>query len=330
VSARVTVVIPLYNKALTIERALISVARQTYSEIEIIVVDDGSTDSGGIRAENFRDERLRVIRQMNHGPGSARNRGVADSSSELIAFLDADDEWEPEFLRRSLTLLDQADSRVAAVVTGFREGSARQSTEGRWRARGLQPGLVRLTPQTPAEFVITLLAYMNPWAMVVRRGAILRYGGFYEAACRYGEDNYLWLKLILSEGIVLTLEPLVCWHSEESGLSRNLGGPRPVEPFFTDPAGLFDACPPAMRQLLHDVLAIRAGKTASMLSFWGRWREGRRLLNEFCTLRDLRYFWVRIGQISSTPLGAGVGWVIRQAMFFEPRVTHWLPFTRSR
>jgi glycosyltransferase involved in cell wall biosynthesis len=313
----VTVVIPLYNKASTVERALLSISGQTFGDFEIVVVDDGSTDNSAALASKFQDDRLRVVRQANSGPGAARNRGIAEASSELITFLDADDEWLPDFLERSISLLDQSNPEVVAVVSGFVEGAEHRSTERSWRARGLKAGVVRLAPHVPAEFVITLLAYMNPWAMVIRRDAILRYGGFYEANCRYGEDNYLWLKLVLNERICVALEPLVCWHSEASGLSRNLNGPRPVEPFFTDPNGLYERCPQTLRELLHDVLAIRAGKTASMLSFWGRWREARGLLHQFTTLRDIRYFWVWMGQLSSTPVGAAAGRTIRTALLLR-------------
>lgn len=320
-SARVSVIVPLYNKAPTVERALQSIAGQSFAEFEVIVVDDGSTDNGAALAGAFGDARIRVIRQANAGPGAARNRGIAEASGELVAFLDADDEWLPQFLATSIALLDRGEPGVAGVVSGYLEGAEHRLTEPRWRARGLTAGPIRLTPETPAEFVITLLAYMNPWAMVVRREMLLRYGGFYEANCRYGEDNYLMLKLMLNESICVALEPLVIWHSEASGLSRNLAGPRPIEPFFTDPDGLYAHCPQALRRLLHDVLAMRAGKTASVLSFWGRWRKARELLRGFCTLRDLRYFWVRMGQVTATPLGAAAGWTIRTAAPLGRRVS---------
>jgi GT2 family glycosyltransferase len=316
---RVSVVIPLYNKAATVERALRSIADQTFRDFDVVIVDDGSTDDGARLAEQFPDERVRVIRQENRGPGAARNRGVTESAAELVAFLDADDEWLPEFLERSVALIDVTEPRVAAVVFGFLEGSDRRPTESFWRRNGLQPGPLRLVPSTPAPLVVTLLQYMNPWAMLVRRDALSRYGGFYEAGCRYAEDNYLWLKLILNDAVCIALEPLVWWHSEASGLSRNLDGARPIEPFFTDPAGLYAACPPAMLPLLRAVLAIRAGKTAAVLSFWGRWREGRSLLREFSQTSDVRYSWVKIGRLTATPLGAAAGLTIRKALALKRR-----------
>jgi GT2 family glycosyltransferase len=324
------VIVPLYNKVATVARALTSIVNQTFSDIEIIVVDDGSTDASAQIAAGFADARLRVIRQENRGPGAARNRGIAESSSDLIAFLDADDEWLPEFLEHSVAALERAGPDVAAVVCGYVEGAQGTSTEQYWRARGLCAGPLRLTATTPATYVVTVLAYMNPWATVVRRNVLLRYGGFYEHGCRYGEDNYLWLKLVLNEGIFIALEPLVCWHNEASDLSRNLAGPRPVEPFLRDSSALYDACPPSMKPLLHDVLAIRAGKTASVLSFWGKWQEGSRLVDTFTTLRDLRYSWVRIGRLSSTPFGAAAGFALRKSVPFVRGLAQRLRFARSR
>jgi len=86
----VSVVIPLYNKAEHIQNCLRSVAEQTFADFEAIVVDDGSSDAGPNLVENFTDPRFRLIRQENGGPGMARNRGIAEATTEWVAFLDAD------------------------------------------------------------------------------------------------------------------------------------------------------------------------------------------------------------------------------------------------
>src|SRR6185312_7639068 len=96
-STLVSVVLPLYNKAPFITRALDSIAAQTYRNFEAIIVDDGSTDGSGDIAASYPDPRFRVIRQTNAGPGAARNRGVDEAKGEVLAFLDADDEWLPGF-----------------------------------------------------------------------------------------------------------------------------------------------------------------------------------------------------------------------------------------
>ena len=94
----VSVVIPLYNKGPYIKRALSSVIDQTFQDFEIIVVDDGSTDNGADVVRSFDDLRIRLIQQENAGVSVARNHGIDEAKAELIAFLDADDEWLPKFL----------------------------------------------------------------------------------------------------------------------------------------------------------------------------------------------------------------------------------------
>jgi glycosyltransferase involved in cell wall biosynthesis len=93
-----SVVIPLYNKALHIERALRSVFDQTVQDFEIIVINDGSSDHGPGIVEKLRDERIRLIDQPNQGASSARNRGIEAAQHNFVAFLDADDEWLPDYL----------------------------------------------------------------------------------------------------------------------------------------------------------------------------------------------------------------------------------------
>lgn len=93
-----TVVIPLYNKANHILRTLKSIAWQKYPAMEVIVVDDGSTDEGPSLVENSGISNLRLIKQKNQGVSAARNKGIAEARYAYIAFLDADDEWLPLFL----------------------------------------------------------------------------------------------------------------------------------------------------------------------------------------------------------------------------------------
>jgi glycosyltransferase involved in cell wall biosynthesis len=96
-----SVVIPLYNKAHTIEKTLNSVLNQTFTEFEVIIVNDGSTDNGVQIISNITDDqRIRIIEQENQGVSAARNRGVAESKYNYIAFLDGDDGWMPTFLEK--------------------------------------------------------------------------------------------------------------------------------------------------------------------------------------------------------------------------------------
>jgi len=94
----ISVVIPLYNKEKYIGRALESVLKQSVPADDIVVVDDGSTDNSANEVLKFSDPRIRLVQQKNSGVGATRNRGVAEAKYDLAAFLDADDEWKPDFL----------------------------------------------------------------------------------------------------------------------------------------------------------------------------------------------------------------------------------------
>ena len=102
----ISVIIPAYEAALTIERALTSVISQTLKPTQIIVVDDGSKDSTLKIAETFRKHirniELKILSQKNLGAGSARNRAIKAATGDWLAFLDADDEWLPEKLAISM------------------------------------------------------------------------------------------------------------------------------------------------------------------------------------------------------------------------------------
>lgn len=107
----ISVVIPLYNKAPHIERALNSILSQTIQPIEIVVVDDGSTDGGPKIVENFNYPNIRLIRQEHQGVSIARNRGITESKGGLISFLDADDVWLPGYLEEINKLRERFPKR---------------------------------------------------------------------------------------------------------------------------------------------------------------------------------------------------------------------------
>ncbi|MFG6099201.1 glycosyltransferase family A protein [Leptothoe sp. ISB3NOV94-8A] len=97
---KVSIVIPLYNTEKYVRLALESALAQTYQNLEIIVVDDGSTDEGVTICQQFTDDRIRIIQQENRGLSGARNTGIRHAEGEYVAFLDADDLWVPEKVER--------------------------------------------------------------------------------------------------------------------------------------------------------------------------------------------------------------------------------------
>ena len=124
----VSVVIPAYNAERFIDEALQSVLAQTHERLEVIVVDDGSTDRTAARVQAY-GERARYIRQSNAGVGAARNRGLAAATGDWVAFLDADDLWQPEKLATQLEVASRHPASGLVACDGVRFG-----------AEGVQPG----------------------------------------------------------------------------------------------------------------------------------------------------------------------------------------------
>jgi len=114
-----SVIIPVFNRESTINRAIQSVLAQTFGDYEIIVVDDGSADQTLQIVQGIKDSRIKVIEhERNMGPAAARNSGMMNAGGQYIAWLDSDDEWLPEKIEKQISLLSQIPS-LAAVCTAF-------------------------------------------------------------------------------------------------------------------------------------------------------------------------------------------------------------------
>ena len=130
---RISIVIPLYNKAASVTRSLRSVFAQGCPDVEILVIDDGSTDGGDEVVRGIADRRIRLIRQENRGVSAARNRGIAEAAADWVAFLDADDEWLPGFLETIFGLRSQfpdCDVFATAYFYCLPDGQVRHQCRG--------------------------------------------------------------------------------------------------------------------------------------------------------------------------------------------------------
>lgn len=308
---KVSVIVPVYNKAPYLERCLRSIYDQSFEDFELVVVDDGSTDDSLQVVRRQADARLRVIEQPNRGPGAARNTGMAAARGSLCAFLDADDEWLPHYLEESVAFLDRHTS-VAAVTAGYLEYPSGVSTEPLWRRRGIADGVLRLSPHHTAPELVAFLAYMSCWSTVVRRQTALQWGGFYDRErCLYAEDAFLWLKLLLNEQVGFILTPGVKYHREASALSLGRSRVRPVEPFLSHPELMRAACPPALQELLEAFLATRAFKTTCVLGFWGEWRAALTLFQQFAKPKHWNLPFFAPALALANPVGASFARALR-------------------
>lgn len=117
---KVSVIIPSYNRAHLLSRALKSVLNQTFQDFELIVVDDASTDGTGQLTSTFGDERIRYIRHdTNKGSNASRNTGLRHARGEYVAFLDSDDEWLPEKLEKQMQVFKRGSEKLGLVSTGY-------------------------------------------------------------------------------------------------------------------------------------------------------------------------------------------------------------------
>lgn len=207
----ISVVIPLYNKEKFISSTIQSVLNQTFKDLEIIVVDDGSTDNSVAQVKAFSDPRIRIISQQNSGVSAARNRGIAEAKGEFIAFLDADDEWHPDYLMTQKQLTQTfPDCQVFATKYLF------QDSQG-----SITPLIIRNLPFNSEAgilsnyFLVASTSHPPLWtsAILIKKNALRAIGGF-PIGIKSGEDLLTWAKLACRFKIAYCKKPLAVFNVE--------------------------------------------------------------------------------------------------------------------
>jgi glycosyltransferase involved in cell wall biosynthesis len=203
-----SVVIPLYNKAPYIQRSLRSVLAQTFGDFEVIVVDDGSTDAGPEIVATTQDSRVRLIQQRNGGVSAARNRGIAEARGSWIAFLDADDEYWPEFLQKVRACADRFPT--AGAIYARAAWMKDQTQVNLPQDQICEPTLL----SDYLHFVAFDKGYeMNSSAVAIRRDVFAKAGEF-PVGIKIGEDSDLWLRVAWTTSIAYIPESLSMYHME--------------------------------------------------------------------------------------------------------------------
>lgn len=211
----VSVIIPAYNRAGTIARSIDSVLVQTYRWIEVIVVDDGSTDHTDEVVETYGD-RVILIRQPNGGPSSARNTGAACAKGEIIAFLDSDDTWKPEKLERQVELMVHGGSEVPCCICNAALIEEDGTTRNSFEVSGVESELSEGYWLNPAPIIATRFVLFNQ-VVAIRRDAFEAVGGFKESM-RLLEDHDLAFRLSLLGPWAFVSEPLVDKYNDSEGI----------------------------------------------------------------------------------------------------------------
>ena len=168
----VSAIVPAYNAEAFIEQTLNALIEQTYANLEIIVVDDGSTDSTVQRAESLaaRDRRVRIVRQANLGVAAARNRGIEESTGEFIAPVDADDIWFPDAVARLVQCLVDSDSRTGVAYGWWVTIDGQGRPDGRFRCSTIE-----------GDVLVTLTCHNflgNASSTMIRRKCFDEVGGY--------------------------------------------------------------------------------------------------------------------------------------------------------
>ncbi len=207
----ISVVIPLYNKEKQIAATLQSVLQQSFLDFEVVVVNDGSTDGSVAAAEAVQDARIRIIHQENAGVSAARNRGIEEARYDLIAFLDADDRWKPEYLQTQYELTQKyPECSVFACNYEFVHADG-----------SIRPTIIRKLPFAGQDGILSnyfeVASCSNPplftSAVMARKTAMQAIGGF-PAGIKSGEDLLTWARLSCSGKIAYSRTVLAEFHVE--------------------------------------------------------------------------------------------------------------------
>lgn len=299
-SPAISVVIPLYNKAAYVGEAIRSVLGQTQAAAEIVVVDDGSTDVSATVVSAFAEPTIRLISQPNAGVSVARNRGIEAASGDYIAFLDADDCYQPGFLAGIARLIREFPSAAffCSAYTCFWDDGTRAERNMPWAESGE---------------ALTVTDFYSAWhkstftftsAIVVRRSL------FDDSALRFppgeklGEDQDLWFRIAERAPVAYLNSSLVGYRMGVTGSATQDNSVLEILPCYRRLGERLasGAVPPHLQRGAHRLLASHLLNIARTHIVLGNLKEARALLANHHARANPSYFLRTLFAVASAAL----------------------------
>ncbi len=282
-SPLVSAIVATYNRADLVAQTLDSILAQSYPNLEVIVVDDGSTDGTGEMIRERYGDRVRYFRQDNAGPSAARNRGIEHARGEYVAFLDDDDLWLPTKIEQQVAVLERApDSAVCYTRCGVLTSDGRQTEE-----------IYAVSDEGRSGNVFELVlrrAVMLLQTVMVRREALDEVGLF-DQALDISEDTDLFLRLTLRYPAVYLRETLALLREHEGRKTReDMRQGRHLRARVYNMAKLLDVVPPDRHHLLPMIARRLVKARLDMVRLGLEGRSWEDLVNELReTWRDVAW-----------------------------------------
>ncbi|WP_333601250.1 glycosyltransferase family 2 protein [Flavobacterium sp.] len=210
-----SIVIPVYNKGKFVTNTLKSVLNQTFTDFEIILVNDGSTDDSEAKISAFQDNRIQYFSKKNEGVAVARNFGIEKAKADYICFLDADDFWHPNFLEVMQSYTHQLpEQKVFACAI---------ETETKNNSFPAQYSILKKADFEVVNFFDASQKECVLWtSSTVIHKSVLATVGTFDTNIKKGEDTELWIRIGLQFPIVFIWQILAKYVYDDSSISRNL------------------------------------------------------------------------------------------------------------
>jgi glycosyltransferase involved in cell wall biosynthesis len=293
---KVSVIIPTYQCATYVSLAVKSVLTQTYRDFDVIVVNDGSTDNTLQVLAEF-NEKIQVITQANGGSSAARNTGIRATSSEYIAFLDADDFWLPHKLEQQMPLFEE-DPKVGLVFGDILLATSKGVLK--------DTNFKLMPPSKGMVFHDLFKGNFIPATSVVIRRCCIDEVGFFDEGVLGPEDYDLWLRISQAWNVAYVNEPVAIYRISPGQLSAN--NYRMMQQLIRVKSRIFNNYPdlstmdPKTLEICYYNLYIRAAKLALMEKQPGKCRS---ILEDYRSLKRPTYRYWLLFFASWLPLGIG-------------------------
>lgn len=211
-----SIIVPVYNKAPHVAACINSVLNQSYKLYELILVNDASTDGSREVISEFDDPRIRITDRDTPGPGgyAARNKGIDMAQNDFVAFLDADDTWDPRFLEKMADVISKYPD-VGFYSSGWTENDANNININAFSRKRQGENIIHLNTDNFLQFYTKYEGPVWTSVAVIRKDIIIAAGLFPDGRCRFGGDIDTWLRIMFETNALAVIpEPLAAYRMD--------------------------------------------------------------------------------------------------------------------